>query len=75
MINFTKIKYYRQQIRLLLMERPELRILQRKIDTAMQNAGNQHNRCVLLQIMMKDKIWELQKVCESVLKDLGGKND
>jgi len=71
MINFTKIKYYRQKIRILLMERPELRPLQREIDRILSNSGNQHNRCVLLQIKMKEQIYKLTTLWESISKDIG----
>ena len=69
MIDFAKIKHYRQKIRLLLMEKPELRPLQREIDHILRNAGNQHNRCVLLQIKMKENCEKIQKLLEELSND------
>lgn len=44
-----------------LKKHPELRPMQAKIDEMLANAGNQHNRNVLLQQMMFDKVKELEK--------------
>ena len=62
-INFTLIKKYREEINKLLDEKPEYRLYQNYIDSIIRNSGSSHNACVLLQIKMKEKVAELQKVC------------
>ena len=59
--SFRKICELKQEIQLLLAERPELRPLQAEIDRLMAGAGSQHNRCVLITEMMKDKVAELSE--------------
>lgn len=54
-----KIWGYRQEIAALLRERPELVALQDRINKTLAGAGNSHNRCVIISMMMKEKLAEL----------------
>ncbi len=60
-INIFQLK---QEINKLLEERPDLIPLQLEIDQMLKSAGNQHNRCVLLSELMKDKMQELSEQLE-----------
>jgi outer membrane murein-binding lipoprotein Lpp len=59
--DFLKICELKQEIQVLLKARPELRQLQDEIDKLLAGAGSQHNRCVLLNRLMHDKIMELSE--------------
>ena len=60
-IDTKKIFELKQEIYKLLQDKPELCALQDKIDTMLSAAGNQHNRCVLINRMMLESVNELRK--------------
>jgi seryl-tRNA synthetase len=62
----AKIFALKQEITALLKEHPELQPLQDEIYKAMAKAGNQHNRCVIIQSMMIDKVCELKTKLEEM---------
>ena len=55
-----KIFELKQEIQKLLRENPDLIPLQQEIDRRLKNAGNNHNRLVIIDQMMKEKVSELK---------------
>lgn len=49
----------KKELNLYLEENPHLKPYQKKIDEMLSGAASQHNRMVLLDQMMKDKVLEL----------------
>jgi len=61
MIDFVKIKQYRDQINQLLTEKPELIPFQKEIDRELEKAGKNHgNRMSVLFGMLMARAQELQ---------------
>lgn len=67
-IDEEKIFSLNRQINELLDERPEYKVLQKQIRERLRNAGNSHNRLVLINKMMMEKVKELQKALEDLNK-------
>lgn len=63
MIDFEKIKMYREQINELLKEHPELEDLQKQIDESLKKAGsNKHERCRVIQEIMLNTWFKITKI-------------
>lgn len=67
MSNIFELK---NQLNLFLEEHPELKEMQLAIDLILNGANNQHNRCVLLQEMMKDRVNLLSEKMIELKNDL-----
>ena len=65
-----KIFEAKLEIQKLLKEHPELRELQNEIDRQMKGAVTQHNRCVIITRMLKDKAKELGKALRELEEEL-----
>lgn len=63
MIDFEKIKFYREQINELLTEHPELEELQKQIDEALLKAGsNKYERCRIIQEIMLNTWYKITEI-------------
>jgi len=60
LMDTKKIFELKQEIQKLLRENPDLIPLQQEIDRRLKNAGNNHNRLVIIDQMMKEKVSELK---------------
>lgn len=61
-MDFVKIKEIVAARDQFLAEHPEYNALQAEITTALSTAGNQHNRLVVLQAMMLDRLNQIADV-------------
>lgn len=57
-----KIFRLQQEINKLLDEHPEYKPFQAEIQSKLKNAGNSHNRMVILKQMMSDRLIKLQEL-------------
>lgn len=64
----TKAFSAKKELQDFLNEHPQLKPYQKAIDKLLDNAGNQHNRIVILRQLMTDKMKELRKAMHE-LKD------
>jgi len=67
--DFPDIKKYQEEINKILDERPEFREFQENIETELEKAGSQHNRNVVLQNMMIEKVNELKEKLRELMGD------
>lgn len=58
---------YKKAIADLLEERPEYRPYQEEIERKLKASGNQHNRLVLIKMLLYDKLKELELALRELL--------
>ena len=69
-IDTKKIFELRREINRLLDERPEYKPMQHQIDILLGTAGNQHNRCAIIQDLMMSKVRELTESMSLLLEEV-----